>query len=81
MELNVTEEPKVSEETKIHLQSDKKAEEGKFRVILLIDSEKYQLGGDQETLNQAINLYVLSGKESPFQVYNDKGEPQLRFFN
>lgn len=71
----------MSQEIPIHLSDEKKAEEGKFRIIILIDSEKYQLGDDQDTLNQAINLYALSGKDCPFQVYNDQGEPQLRFFN
>ncbi len=63
-------------------QDEKRAGVGKFRVLILIDSEMYQLGDDQGTFELAVNLFVRYGKEdTPFQIYNDRGEGQTRQFN
>lgn len=65
----------------LKLQTVLRASAGKFRVVLLIDSETYQLGEDQRTIGLAIDLYVQFGRDHPFQIYNDKGKGQIRQFD
>jgi hypothetical protein len=62
----------------VKLQDNLCAEAGKFRVILMIDSEKYQLGGDQATVGTAFQLFKEYGKEHPCCVYDNKGELKMR---
>jgi len=59
----------------LKLEESKVAEPGKFRVLVLIDSEIYQLGTDQDSLELALYLYKNYGKVHPFQICNDKGQP------
>lgn len=60
----------------LKLQSETCASTGKFRVMLLIDSELYQLGEDQSSVEGGEVLVKASGKEAPFQIFNDRGEAQ-----
>jgi hypothetical protein len=65
----------------LKLQTEKRAAPGKFRVLVLIDSEMYQLGEDQDTLETALDIYEQHGKSHPFQVYDDQGKGQTRQFD
>lgn len=53
---------------------------GKFRVIIIIDSEPYQVeDSDFETLAQATAALMIIGREgSTAQIYDDQGDPQLK---
>ncbi len=63
---------------RVRLQHIMKANAGKFRVILMIDSEKYQLGEDQNTIGCATHLFKEHGKAHPCCVYNDKGKVEVQ---
>lgn len=62
---------------KLKLQDEKRANEGKFRVLVVVDSEAYQLGEDQDTLDLAMSLFYKYGKVIPYQIFNSQGEPQI----
>lgn len=54
---------------------------GKFRAVVLIDSETYQVGEDVDTPEQAISLCALALQDpSPriYQVYDDKGQKVIK---
>ena len=65
--------------------SDKSQEiatQGKFRAIVQIDSdEMFQIGEDANTAEEALelcNLLANANNGYLFQVFNDRGEPQIK---
>lgn len=56
----------------------KAAKSGKFRSILTIDSEPYQVGNDWNTPQEAKNaLMIVTQGGCTFQIYDDQGNPKL----
>ena len=56
--------------------SDFIAEKGKFRSVIIIDSEPYQINEDQASLEEARTLCEIALNEGfgLISVFNDKGE-------
>jgi len=52
------------------------ATEGKFRSVVMLDSEVYQIGEDADSLNAAYDL-CHEHDGNLVQIFNDKGEPQI----
>lgn len=65
-------------EPKLKLQDIKRASKGKFRLIVLVDSEQYQLGEDQDTIIRAIALFQSYGKKQPACIFDDKGDLKMQ---
>ena len=51
------------------------AQAGKFRIIVMVDSDFYQLGDDMERLEDAVE--IAQGAKGPVQVFDDQGRGRL----
>lgn len=54
------------------------ATQGKFRAVVMIDSDMYRIDDDVNTPQYAFALCRLHGKGHPVQVYNDCGDRMLK---
>jgi hypothetical protein len=58
--------------------SEEKAQRGKFRAVVILDSIIHQIGIDTKTVAEAENLiYYYHCPGQPVQIFNDKGKPQI----
>ncbi len=78
-EYNTPKKEKNVTDIKPVLQEEKQASAGKFRLLVLIDSEQYQIGEDQNSVADAQKLFIDSGKDTTYQIYDDQGKPQIKF--
>lgn len=54
------------------------ADLGKFRGMLTIDSEQYQVGYDRDTAREALDAVMVMYRDGcVFQVYDDQGSPRI----